>query len=216
MANFFKSLFFGESEENDAEKSARNFDVLKYDGIKALKMGKTAYAIRCFNEALKLQEDTEVLEHLVSAYTREEQMEEAIATTTRMIEIEPENVQVLLLRARLNFMIEQYAEVITDCEMAIKLDTRALAAYLLQGQAKKMVGDLLGAVVVLSQAIQLKEDFAQALLLRAEIMLEMKSAKDGLDDVEKVVLLMPEEEQAYLVRGQLLELLGRKTDAESD
>lgn len=30
------------------------------------------YAVRCFNEALKLQEDVEILEHLITAYTRED------------------------------------------------------------------------------------------------------------------------------------------------
>lgn len=54
------------------KKAARHFDVLKYDGIKALKVGKNAYAVRCFNEALKLQEDVEILEHLITAYTRED------------------------------------------------------------------------------------------------------------------------------------------------
>ena len=57
MANFLKSLFFGETDESEETKLNRNFDVLKYDGIKALKIGKNTYAIRCFNEALKLKED---------------------------------------------------------------------------------------------------------------------------------------------------------------
>ena len=55
MANFLKSLFFGETDESEETKLNRNFDVLKYDGIKALKIGKNTYAIRCFNEALKLK-----------------------------------------------------------------------------------------------------------------------------------------------------------------
>ena len=71
MANFLKSLFFGETDESEETKLNRNFDVLKYDGIKALKIGKNTYAIRCFNEALKLK----VLEHLVGAYNREDRME---------------------------------------------------------------------------------------------------------------------------------------------
>ena len=71
MANFLKSLFFGETDESEETKLNRNFDVLKYDGIKALKIGKNTYAIRCFNEALKLKEDVEVLEHLVGAYNRD-------------------------------------------------------------------------------------------------------------------------------------------------
>ena len=94
MANFFKSLFLGEVEETEEEKAARHFDVLKYDGIKALKVGKNAYAVRCFNEALKFQEDVEILEHLSTAYTREEQMEDAISIAGRFVEIEPENVPV--------------------------------------------------------------------------------------------------------------------------
>ena len=53
MANFLKSLFFGETDESEETKLNRNFDVLKYDGIKALKIGKYTYAIRCFNEAMK-------------------------------------------------------------------------------------------------------------------------------------------------------------------
>lgn len=216
MANFFKSLFFGESEESEEEKRAKNFDVLKYDGIKALKMGKANYAIRCFNEALKLQEDVEILEHLVNAYTREERMEDAVNTTTSMLEVEPENVQVLLLRARLNYVIEKYAEVVADCEQVIRLDVMQLTAYLLQGRAKRFSGDLLGALVILSQAIQLKGDFSEALLLRAEILLELKNYQDGLEDIEKVVQLLPEEEHAYLVRGQLLEAMGQAAKAEAD
>ena len=36
MANFLKSLFFGETDESEETKLNRNFDVLKYDGIKAV------------------------------------------------------------------------------------------------------------------------------------------------------------------------------------
>ena len=49
MANFLKSLFFGETDESEETKLNRNFDVLKYDGIKALKIGKNTYAIRYSN-----------------------------------------------------------------------------------------------------------------------------------------------------------------------
>ena len=216
MANFFKSLFLGEAEESEEKKAERNFDVLKYDGIKALKMGKTAYAIRCFNEALKWQEDTEVLELLVNAYSREDRTEEAVAVVGRMIEIEPDNVQVLLLRAGLNFLIEKYAEVIADCDRITALDDTNAAAYFLQGKAKKAAGDRLGAIVGLSQAIRLKEDFAEARLLRAEVMLEAGDCKDGLEDAERVVQLIPEEENAYLIRGRLLEATGNREAAEKD
>lgn len=41
------------------------------------------------------------------------------------------------------------------------------SAYYLAAKAKKAAGDVLGTIVSLSQAITIKEDFAEALLLRA-------------------------------------------------
>ncbi len=38
-----------------------NFDILKYDGIRARNMGKLPYAIKCFEEAVALQEEKETL-----------------------------------------------------------------------------------------------------------------------------------------------------------
>lgn len=216
MANFFKSLFFGEGAETAEEKAQKNFDVLKYDGIRALKVGKTAYAIRCFNEALKIQNDVEVMEHLVTAYARENKTEEAVGIAGRLLEAEPDNVAVMLLRANLNYMVERYDDVIADCERAVELDGKEVQAYYLAGRAKKMTGDNIGAIVSLSQAIAGKEDYAAAWLLRAEMMLVTGAYADGLQDVEKAVELKPEEEQVYLVRGQLREALEGYEEAEQD
>ena len=70
MGSFFKSLFGGGTdagEKPEEKEKERKFDVLKYDGIKALKIRKVGYAIRCFNEALNLKEEAETLEYLALA-----------------------------------------------------------------------------------------------------------------------------------------------------
>lgn len=76
--NFFKSLF-GKKEEEAPEKkqqeeAARNFDVLKYDGVRALRSGETAYAIECFNHALELHDDLEVRDYLSQALIRNNEL----------------------------------------------------------------------------------------------------------------------------------------------
>lgn len=73
----------------------------------------------------------------------------------------------------------------------------------------------MGTIVSLSQAITIKEDFAEALLLRAEMMLSTQDYKDGLQDIEKVIGLMPEEENAF-DPGRLHEALGDDQAAEQD
>ena len=58
MGNFFTSLFSSskpaEATEDKAKNEQKNFDILKYDGVRAQKMGKLVYAIKCFTEALNI------------------------------------------------------------------------------------------------------------------------------------------------------------------
>ena len=69
---FFKSLFSSNSKpssEVDENKSEeKNFDILKYDGVRAQRIHKMAYAIRCFEEALNIKEDFETMSFLTATY----------------------------------------------------------------------------------------------------------------------------------------------------
>ena len=49
----FSSLFGG----NKKTEEEKNFDILKYDGIRAMRIGKLTYALKCFEEATAIQED---------------------------------------------------------------------------------------------------------------------------------------------------------------
>ena len=216
MANFFKSLFFGDAEETEEQKAKKNFDVLKYDGIRAARIGKTDFAIRCFNEALKIQEDVEIREQLMNAYARENRLEEAEEAAGSLLAVEPDNIEVLLVRARLNYMIEQYDKVVADCQHVVNIDNNEARAHYLAGRARHKSGDREGAVASLSKAIEIKDDFTEACLLRGELMFEAEDFSHGLLDAEKVIGLLPEDEQAYLLRGKCHEAMKDFQDAEHD
>ena len=65
---FFKSFFSGKPsnpEEEQQKNKQKNFDIFKYDGMRAQRMGRADYAIKCFQEALALQEDFETMGYLV-------------------------------------------------------------------------------------------------------------------------------------------------------
>jgi tetratricopeptide (TPR) repeat protein len=59
----FKSLFGGNNTpETEKEKNdKKNFEILKYDGIRAQRMGKLPYAIKCFEEAVAINDELETL-----------------------------------------------------------------------------------------------------------------------------------------------------------
>lgn len=220
MGNFFTSLFSSSKSEDTAEGKAKNdqknFDILKYDGIRAQKIGQVAYAIKCFTEALNIQEDFETMNYLVSAYSMASQTEKALEILNRMVEMEPEHIPTLLTRVSVLFMLDKDVEVTADCLRIIELDESNHLAWFLMAKAKRTTGDQLGAIADLTKAIVLKDDFTDAYLLRAEVLFAMKQGQEALPDIEKAISLAPEEEITYLIRGKIHESLGDLEAAAAD
>ncbi len=219
MGNFFTSLF-SSKKENDAEEQAKNaqkkFDILKYDGVRAQKIGRIDYAIKCYTEALNIQEDVETMNYLAGAYSVIHQTEKALEVLNRMVELEPDNIQSRLARVGLLFLLDKDEEVIADCLKAIELDETNPIPYYLKAKAQRTLGNRLDAMVCLTKAISLKADFMEAYLLRAEVLLIMRQGKEALEDVERAIALAPEEETAYLMRGQIYEFLDDNEAAATD
>ena len=68
---FFKSFFSSKPitpEEEKQKNIQKHFEIFKYDGMRAQRMGRTDYAIQCFTEALALQEDFETMGYLAQVY----------------------------------------------------------------------------------------------------------------------------------------------------
>ena len=220
MGNFFKSLFSSSKaatpEEEKSKNDQKNFDILKYDGVRAQKIGQVAYAIKCFTEALKLQEDFETMTYLVAAYTTANKAEEALEVLNRMVELEPDHINTLLTRVNVLFMLDKDADVIVDCRHILELEETNHLAWFLMGKAKRTNYDPLGAIADLTKAIALKEDFTDAYLMRARILLSMQQATEALPDVEKAITLAPEEETSYLLRGRIHEAMGNIDAAAAD
>lgn len=107
---FFKSLFGGSNTpETEKEKNdKKNFEILKYDGIRARHMGKLPYAIKCFEEAVAINDEMETLTLLANAYIQANRLDDARITFNRMAEKEPEQVNTFLSLASICFMQEDY------------------------------------------------------------------------------------------------------------
>lgn len=77
---FFKSFFSGKPanpEEEKQKNNQKNFEIFKYDGMRAQRMGRADYAIKCFTEALALQEDFETMGYLAQVYIQSNELDEA-------------------------------------------------------------------------------------------------------------------------------------------
>ena len=219
MANFFTSLFSSSVEEatDGISKSDRKkFDILKYDGVRAQKIGKLAYAIKCFTEALAIDNDPETMSYLVGAYTMTHEHEKALEVLDSMVEIDPEQINTLFTRVSVLFLLNREEAVMEECDRIISYEPSNPLAYYLKGRACKNRGELDAALDNLSKSIALKPDFSDACLLRAEVYLKKEDGVSALKDVEEVIAREGEEENAYLLKGAIHAFLKNETTAEED
>ena len=205
----FSSLFGG-NKKTDEEK---NFDILKYDGIRAMRIGKLTYALKCFEEATALREDLETMNHQANTYIRVNRMDDARALLVRMTEIAPEQPLVFQSLASLCYMQEDYKAMNDACQKALALNDQDPGTYFLSAKAAVGMSNGFQAIAMLTKAIMLNEEFVEAYQLRAEVLWQMRQAKDASDDIEKLLSLNPDDENALLLKAEIMAVSGDEEGA---
>lgn len=211
----FTSLFGGkkdsatEKEKNDK----KNFDILKYDGIRAMRIGKVTYAIKCLEEATAIQDDLETMQHLANCYARVNQLDDARNILNRMAAFAPDQPTVFQSLANLCYIQEDYTGMNDACQKALAIDNQNPANYLLSAKAAIGMNNGIQAIAMLTKAIVMDENFTEALQLRAEILWSMRQAKDAAEDIQKLLEINSEDESALLLKGEILAVKGEEETA---
>lgn len=215
MIKILKSLFKSNNTEEKSQKTdKKNFDILKYDGLRAQRMGRADYAVKCFENALKIEEEFETMGYLTQLYLGFNRPDDAQNLLRRMAEMEPDVAETFMALANVCYTQEQYAHAIEAGERAIALSPENAQAYYLMAKILWKTERSREAVEQLNIAIGKKNDFAEAVLLRAEIHLGMKQFEDAEKDITALLALNPEEEHAQLLYGKLKQATGHEDEAE--
>jgi tetratricopeptide (TPR) repeat protein len=211
MGNFFKSLFSPSGAADPAEALAKseqkNFDIFKYDGLRAMRAGQVGYAVKCYKAALNIREDKEVLQFLIAAYSALHETAGALDVANRLLELSPDDVSTRIARAGLFYQMEKESEAVADCLHVIAGDETQHVAWFMMGRAKKKLNDIQGAIDDLTRAVAIEEGFVDAYLARGEALFEANHIEEALADVDKLIALVPEEEAVYLLKGRIHEHL---------
>ena len=213
---FLNALFGGSQltpEEERQEQTAKKFDLLKYDGVKALKTGQADYAVRCFHEAQKLREDLEVHDYLSQALLQQGNLADAMAELQVLAVAEPENAQIQIRMAQVAYMQEDYAAMGEACEQAMKLEPDHAQPYFLCAQARQGRQDVVGAIAMLTKAIALRADYADAYLLRAQMLLGMGDTASADADAQWLLEHVAEHEDVLLLKARIEKAKGQVEDA---
>ncbi len=214
--SFWKSLF-GSKEESPEEKKkeddARNFDILKYDGVAALKVHELEHAIKCFNKALEIKEDLEIRDYLSQALIQNNELLAAYAQLQKLVEAQPDNIKIWERMARVAYLMEDYGAMSDACEKALLLDKDNPEVSFLYARACLGHGEEVNAVAMLTKTIAIKPDFLDAYLLRGQTLLKMGDTKGAAEDADYLVEKAPDNEDALLLKAKVEEALGHHEDA---
>lgn len=217
MIHFIKKLFAGNAEcpeAKEAQDKEKQFDILKYDGIRALRIGKLPYAAKCLEEALSVKEDAETRHWLLTAYVQSDRIEEACRLMEKALENEPENIGHCLTLGNLLFMKEDYKGMLDVLQRGAQADGRHPQVHYLLAKAFHGLHDELQAVAELTVAISLKEDYYEAYMMRAALLLSMQQTENAEEDAEKMFRLAPDDEQSLMMLGQVYAAKGELSRAE--
>ncbi|MBO4565146.1 MAG: tetratricopeptide repeat protein [Bacteroidaceae bacterium] len=215
---FFKTLFTGkeETEEEKQEQKVKNqFDVFKYDGIQAQRIGRMDYALECYKRALDLQDDTETRMIYANALMSMDNLEAAAEQLEKVREKTPEDLNVLLPLAELYFQMEQYEPMETLCNAALQVNDSVAATHYLMAKMYKAKGDMINAVAQCTLAISKQQEapYAEAYYLRAQLLMEMQQFTEAEADIDVVLSLDEENDEYLMLKGECCEALQRPEEA---
>ena len=211
---FLKKLFTGK-DETEEEKNEKNFDILKYDGIKALSSCacNVDYAISCFIHALNIKEDSETRVCLAKAYTSKGELKSAAEQYATLQNIEPEEPLHPIRLAQVAYQMENYDIMESACNDALRINSLLAIPHYLLGMKAKAQGDMIKAIVETTQAISIKEDFYDAYMLRAQTLFAMHQFGDAEKDINFILEHTEPTEDALLLKAEVCTALGNIDEA---
>ena len=216
---FFKSLFGNNSqtaEEKRKDEDSKNFETLKYDGVRALKQGQVDYAVKCFTHALRIQEDLECRDYLSQAYMHTDELSQALEQLQILGEAQPQNVAVFMRMAEVAFMMEDYDAMASACEKGMEADKDNPMVLFNYARACNGQGNAISAIALLTKAITRKDDFGAARLLRGELLMNMGDVKGASEDAEWLEKNVEDNEDVLLLVARIAERSGDHDKAIAD
>ena len=215
---FWNTLFGGNQQSPENEKQQadeRQFNLMKYDGIRALQIGQTEYAVKCLREALNVRpDDMETHHYMQTALTRMGLLQEALSELQVMSDLQPDNVGILLNMAHLAYMEEDYEQMEAICQKAEALQPDDSHVHFFYAQTLLGQGDLVNGIARLTKVICIADDNeGDARLLRGQTLLNMGDLNGAQEDADWLFDHTRDQEDVLLLRARILAAKGIVDDA---
>jgi tetratricopeptide (TPR) repeat protein len=141
---------------------------------------------------------------IVAVYLQTGDVEQALTILDQAANLMPNSPAVFLSRAQAYLALKDTKQALQNARRANELDITLLPAYRLIGQVLQIEGDLAGSLTPLNTYLMYKPDDAQAWAWLANAYLDGKDTQAALKALEQSLRLDTHQNDAYLLRAQLL------------
>jgi serine/threonine-protein kinase len=142
--------------------------------------------------------------------------QDAIASFTRVIQLEPENAKAYYLRGNVRMTLGDHQNAIKDYNEAIRLNPDLTVAYVNRGSARADLGDDQAAIADYTRAIELDKTLAASYLNRCLSRSNIGDQTGAIEDCTQAISLQPDNVLAYQNRGLARRRLGEPQTAIQD
>ncbi len=130
-------------------------------GVALCNASKFKEAHRLFEKAMTLfPSDRSILYNLIKVQARLDMMDEALVNMEKLVQIDPDNAEILSERGVLFFHMKKYDEALADLDYAVKLDPENPFRYSSRAWVRAKAGNTLGAIADYDKAIELDPEDA--------------------------------------------------------
>ena len=192
-------------------------DTLKFDALRALKIGEVDFAIRALRTSLEEIDDPECHLYLAQALQRKPDLAGSLAELTTILEAYPDYPMALYEATKVSNGLDQHSETIAYAEhaLATELETAQQAElHRMKAQAQLALSESEQALATIDQALQLTDEVPLYWLIKVKVLIALERWADALAVTLETAEKFPEEERAYLYEGLIAYHEGDKERAE--
>ena len=215
--NIFKALFGGkkeDTEETKKEHEAKDFEILKFDGVRAMRSGNAEYAVKCFTHALDIKDDDETRDYLSQALMANNELLEAMTQLHKLAEKVGDNTALYIRMANVAYLMDDFASMEQACAKALAMEADNHEAMYLMAVALEGLQRRNEAIDVLSKIIEIKEDAFSARLLRGNLQLKDGNNDAALADADVLNENNPDNEDVLMLMAQARHAMKQLDEAE--
>ena len=192
-------------------------NTLKFDALRALKIGEVDFAIRALRTSLEEIDDPECRLYLAQALQRKPDLAGSMAELTTILAAYPDYPMALYEATKVSNGLDQHSETIAYAERALttELETAQQAElHRMKAQAQLALSESEQALATIDQALQLTDEVPLYWLIKVKVLIALERWEEALAVALETAEKFPEEERAYLYEGLITYHEGDKERAE--